>query len=107
MEIVVINGQNMPVRVFDGQRVVTFADVEKVHNRAEGTAKKRFHDNRKHFIENVDFFMLKPCNAGKYEVSLLDSEKSENRTLENIPNRGLILLTETGYLMIVKSLLMI
>lgn len=103
MEMVVINGQNMPVRVFDGQRVVTFADVERVHNRAEGTAKKRFHDNRKHFIENVDFFMLKPCNAGKYEVSLLDSEKSDFRTLENIPNRGLILLTETGYLMIVKS----
>lgn len=103
MEMVVIEGQKMPVRVFDGQRVVTFADVERVHNRAEGTAKKRFHDNRKHFIENVDFFMLKPCNAGKYEVSLLDSEKSEFRTLENIPNRGLILLTETGYLMVVKS----
>lgn len=93
MEMVVIEGQRMPIRVFDGQRVVTLADIDRVHNRPEGTAKRNFSENRKHFIENIDFYVAKPSDFEKYEI----------RTLENIPNRGLTLLTETGYLMIVKS----
>ncbi|EQI94173.1 hypothetical protein QQO_0925 [Clostridioides difficile P3] len=82
----------MQVKEFNNQRVVTFKEIDQVHERTEGTAKRNFSENRKHFIENEDFFFVKAS----------DFEKYGNRTLE-IPNRGLTLITETGYLMLVKS----
>jgi hypothetical protein len=91
--LVKINNYDLRVNEFDGQRVVTFKDIDTIHERPEGTAKRNFSENRTHFIENVDFFLIKPS----------DFEKCENRTL-GIPNRGLTLITESGYLMLVKSL---
>lgn len=60
-----------------------------MHGRASGTARKRFNDNRERFIESVDYFVRKTDEAFK-EFGI------------TAPN-GLILLTETGYLMLVKS----
>lgn len=81
-----------------GQRVVTFKDVDLVHGRRMGTAKKRFSDNRHRFIEGTDYFLVT-------QKSLENTEKSVKRTfnLPNVPPRGIIVLTETGYLMLVKS----
>lgn len=31
-----------------------------MHGRPDGTARKRFNDNREHLIEGEDFFMLDP-----------------------------------------------
>ncbi|CCL55393.1 ORF6N domain-containing protein [Clostridioides difficile] len=90
--LVLINNQELQVKEFNHQRVVTFKEIDQVHERTEGTAKRNFSENRKHFIENEDFFFVKAN----------DFEKYGNRTLE-IPNRGLTLITETGYLMLVKS----
>ncbi len=74
---------------YGGQRVVTFKDIDAVHGRAEGTARKRFHENRERFIEGVDYFVRKTDEAKK-EFGI------------TAPN-GLIVLAETGYLMLVKS----
>lgn len=91
-EVVTINGTNIQTKVWNGQKVVTFADIDKVHNRADGTARKRFNDNKKHLIENEDYFKIKK------------SLMSENRTLGiEVPNRGITVLTESGYLLLVKS----
>ena len=60
-----------------------------VHGRPEGTARKRFNDNRQHFIEGEDFF-----------VRISDEAKKEYGVIA--PN-GLVLMTEQGYLMLVKS----
>lgn len=81
-----------------GHRVVTFKDVDFVHGRKMGTAKKRFSDNKHRFIEGTDYFMIT-------QKSLENTEKSEKRTfnIPNVPPRGIIVLTETGYLMLVKS----
>lgn len=87
-----INQHDMEIKEYNGQRVITFKDVDMVHERPEGTANKRFYDNKKHFIEGEDF----------YKLSHFDSLISEKRVLK-IPNRGLIVLTESGYLMLVKS----
>lgn len=87
-----INGSYLPVREYNGQRVITFKDIDTVHQRPTGTARKRFYDNKKHFIEGVDYFIVKPSEIQKDEIRLLE-----------IPNRGLTLVTESGYLMIVKS----
>lgn len=92
-EIVRINNNDLQLKEFKGQRVVTFKDVDFLHQRVEGTAKRNFSENKKHLIESIDYFIAKPTDFEKYEI----------RTLE-IPNRGLTLLTESGYLMLTKSL---
>ncbi|MCL6445040.1 MAG: ORF6N domain-containing protein [Alicyclobacillus sp.] len=86
--------RELVVKEFNGQRVVTFRDVDELHQRPEGTARKRFNDNRKHFVEGEDFFVI--------------DQPSEIRTLGlTRPQGGLpekvVLLTESGYLMLVKS----
>jgi len=84
-----VNNQPLQIKEYDGQRVVTLKDIDTVHNRPNGTARKRFNDNRTHFIESVDYFVRKTDEAQK-EFGI------------KAPN-GLILITETGYLMLVKS----
>lgn len=84
-----INGSYLPVREHNGQRVITFKDIDTVHQRTTGTARKRFNDNKKHFVEGEDYFVRKTDEAYK-EFGI------------TAPN-GLVLITESGYLMIVKS----
>lgn len=92
MDTITINGYELPVKDYNEQRVVTFKDIDLVHGRPEGTASRNFKANRNHFIENEDYFIVKPS----------DFQKDEIRPSE-INNRGTTLLTESGYLMLVKS----
>lgn len=87
--VVKIQNQEVMVKEYRGQRVVTFKDIDSVHERPEGTARKRFNDNKRHMIEGEDYFVRKTDEAKKeYGITA--------------PN-GLVLLTESGYLMLVKS----
>lgn len=49
-----INNVPLKIKEYNGQRVVTFKDIDAVNNRPEGTVRKRFNDNRKHFIDGED-----------------------------------------------------
>lgn len=89
-EIIPIGNKEIRVKEYKGKRVVTFKDVDVVHERPDGTARKRFNDNKKHMIEGEDYFVRKTDEA-KEEYGI------------TAPN-GLVLLTESGYLMLVKSL---
>lgn len=44
--LVKIGNSDLSIKEFNGQRVVTFKDVDSVHERPDGTARKRFNDNR-------------------------------------------------------------
>lgn len=88
-ELVHIGESDISVKEYNGQRVVTFKDIDTVHQRADGTARKRFNDNKRHLIEGEDYFVRKTDEA-KEEYGI------------TAPN-GLVLLTESGYLMLVKS----
>ena len=93
MEIT-INSTALAVKEYGGRRVVTLRDIDTVHGRPEGTARKRFNDNRAHFIEGEDFWTV--------------SQPSEIRTLGITRPQGgapdsVTLITESGYLMLVKS----
>lgn len=57
-EIIEVNNQILTVKEYEGSRVVTFKDIDMVHERPEGTARKRFNDNKNHFIEDVDYFSI-------------------------------------------------
>lgn len=92
MTEITINNYPISIKEYNSQRVVTFKDIDAVHQRPSGTAKRNFRANRERFIENEDYFVVKPS----------DFQMDEIRPSE-INNRGTILLTESGYLMLVKS----
>lgn len=94
-EVITIENTEMQIREYNGQRVVTFKDIDTVHENKSGTARRNFNRNKKHFIEGEDYFSLTKKNSNE-----------TNSYIRNItvPNKGITLLTESGYLMIVKSL---
>lgn len=87
--LIMINQHDLSVKEYEGVRVVTLKDIDQLHERPDGTARKRFNDNREHFIEGIDFFVRNPDEAKKEFGAVA-------------PN-GLTLITESGYLMLVKS----
>lgn len=78
---------------YQGLRVVTFAMVDEVHSRPEGTARKRFNDNKEHFVEGEDYFEVSSSEIRTHKICPI-SDKSHG---------DVKLLTESGYLMLVKS----
>lgn len=96
--LVHIGNSEISIKEYNGQRVVTFKDIDMVHGRPDGTARKRFADNRNHFIEGEDFFILKSSD-------LENAWMSEKRTsgIDEVNPRGTAFITEQGYLMLVKS----
>lgn len=94
-EVITIENTEMQIREYNGQRVVTFKDIDTVHENKSGTARRNFNRNKKHFIDGEDYFSLTKKNSNE-----------TNSYIRNItvPNKGITLLTESGYLMIVKSL---
>lgn len=79
---------------YNGQRVVTFKDIDAVHGRTEGTAARNFRENRAKFIEGADYFVLSGDALSNYKQTTNFVGRKIN---------GLHLITETGYLMLVKS----
>ncbi len=94
-QLVSISGTNVPVIEYRDQRVITFNMIDDVHQRPTGTARKRFNDNRKHFIEGDDFYHLD-------SISLSVFRTNHPGLFGDGAQRG-ILVTQMGYLMIVKS----
>ena len=84
-----INNVEISVKEYRGQRVVTFKDIDAVHRRPDGTAKRNFNANKERFIEGEDYFVRNSYEAS-HEYGVV------------APN-GLTLLTESGYLMLVRS----
>ena len=93
-ELATINNTEILVKELSGQRVVTFKEIDAVHGRPDGTARKRFNDNREHFIEGEDFFVLNQPS----EIRTLGIQRPQGGTPESVT-----LITESGYLMLVKS----
>ena len=89
LQTVTINQSDISVKEYKGKRVVTFKDIDLCHGRPEGTARKRFNENKSHFIEGEDYFVRKTDEAAK-EYGIV------------APN-GLVLMTESGYLRLVKT----
>ena len=64
-EIVEINSKEVVVKEFRGQRVVTFKDIDRVHERPDGTARRNFNINKNHFILGEDYFVRNSFEAKK------------------------------------------
>lgn len=91
--LVEINNTTLGIKEYNGQRIITFKDIDRVHERPDGTARRNFASNKKHLIENEDYFKI-----------TRNTPMDEIRTLNiTIPPKGTTLLTESGYLLLVKS----
>ena len=60
MNEITIYTQSQPsaVKVYQGKRVITFKDIDTLHQRPEGTAGRNFRANRSRFIEGEDFYTV-------------------------------------------------
>lgn len=92
-DMIQVGNRDISVKEYKGQRVVTFKDIDDVHDRPDGTANKRFLDNKKRFVEGEDFFKISNSEIRKSRIIPI----SDNDYMDKI------LVTEQGYLMLVKS----
>lgn len=82
----------IPLVTYEGKPVVTFAMIDQVHGRPEGTAQRNFSVHKRRLVEEKHFYLVD------------FSKNNDFRTFGiNVPTRGLTVLTEVGYLMLVKS----
>ncbi|WP_312293326.1 ORF6N domain-containing protein [Atlantibacter hermannii] len=92
MSTVTINNKQLPAVEYRGQRVVTLAMIDEVHQRPEGTARAAFNRNRAHFVEGVDYLELTADVIRTESIS----DAFAARTAKGI------ILFESGYLMLTK-----
>lgn len=94
MQTMVIQGTEIQIKEYMGRRVVTFKDIDTVHQRPLGTASRNFRENRERFISGVDFFKVNQPD----EIRRLGITRPQGGTPSETT-----LITESGYLMLVKS----
>lgn len=92
--VITIENTEMQIREYNGHRVVTFKDIDMVHKRPDGTARRNFSRNKKRFIENEDYYKIKCSEVSTFFVQTPNGYN---------PDGDITLLTATGYLMLVKS----
>lgn len=69
--------------------------IDKVHGRPDGTAGRTFREHRDEFIDGVDYYLLKTDEFRRLSETTADAV---------IRRPDVYVMTESGYLMIVKSL---
>lgn len=87
-----INGTALPVKFWAGVPVVTFKDIDETHQRPAGTAGRNFRKNRNKFEEGVDYYQI---SADEFRRLIGDMDIRHKTDV--------VLITEPGYLMLVKS----
>lgn len=90
-DIIKINNHDISIKEYKGQRVVTFKDIDVVHGRPEGTARKRFSDNRERFIEGKHFIKI---TASEFRTTIgnmdLRQQNDVNLVTERLSHVGKI-----------------
>ncbi|EMH91255.1 ORF6N domain-containing protein [Klebsiella pneumoniae] len=92
MNTVTINNKQLPAVDYRGQRVITLAMIDEVHQRPEGTARATFNRNREHFIAGVDYEEL--------GSDVIRTDLPEG-TFSKFAPSGIVLF-ESGYVMLTK-----
>jgi len=99
-EYVKIKNENITIKEYNNQRVVTLEEIDKVHERPPGTAYRNLNKNKNRFIEGIDYFLFK---GAKGREALLQANYTKFVKLPESKNFAYYLITETGYMMLVKS----
>lgn len=91
--LVEVNSKKIQIKEYKDNRVVTLKEIDEIHERADGTARRNFNANKKHHIEDVDFFKVCADEIRTHKIMDISNKVHEDVTL----------ITESGYLMLVKS----
>lgn len=94
MQTITIEQTELPVIDIDGRRLVTLAMVDRVHQRPEGTAGRTFRRHRQRLVVGEDYIW-----ASSDEIR----RSNPGAIPDHHRNDDAVLLTESGYLMLVKS----
>lgn len=92
MTSITIHNTQLPVVEYRGQRVVTLAMIDQVHERPEGTAGRNLREHRERFVLGRDYFELTADEIRRQSMG----EVFPPRTPKGI------LLTERGYMLLTK-----
>ncbi|USX25809.1 ORF6N domain-containing protein [Oxalobacteraceae bacterium OTU3CINTB1] len=92
-DLVEIAGVQLAPIEYKGARVLTLSMMDAVHQRPKDTARRNFNEHKKRLIEGEDF-----CKVSADEIRTHKIFPISNKAHEDV-----ILLTETGYSMLVKS----
>lgn len=92
-DLIHIGNSDISIKEYNGQRVVTFKDIDMVHSRPDGTARRNFNNNKNRFIEGEDYFIVSSDEIRTSHLFTISDNDFTNKAL----------LTEQGYLMLVKS----
>ncbi|MBA1335824.1 MAG: hypothetical protein HPY66_1642 [Firmicutes bacterium] len=99
-EIMVINGTELQVKEYNGQRVVTLWDIARLHNAETDSVRKNFKNNAQYLIEGEDYFVLPKQDA--LAANLIRSNEISRYALN--ATRDIPVFTESGYLMMSKPM---
>jgi hypothetical protein len=89
-QLVTIEGKTVEKLEYQGRTVITLAMMDEVHGRPKGTASRNFVTHKSKFEEGIDYVMISASN----EIRTMGITAAPN---------GLTLLTESGYLKLVKA----
>lgn len=95
-EVITINEVPMIIKEWDGQRVISLSDVDKLHGRNKGVAKANFKYHKTKFAEGKDYY--------ETTVRELSESMGERNILSCNPNFKIVLLTKAGYMLLVKTM---
>lgn len=88
-----INNQNLQVKEYEGKRVVTFKEIDAVHQRPNGTARRSFNENKDKFIVGEDYFVVSANEIRTQNIMDIDKRLTQY----------VVFVTYSGYLMLTKS----
>jgi len=99
--LVKVEGRKIQARFFHKRAVLTLPQVDDFHGRPRGTAKRNFRINRKHFVEGQDYF---EATFEEWNELFGGTNFVPPKPTKGGHRGSMILLTLTGYMMLVKSL---
>lgn len=94
LPVVQIAGTDVRRITYRGEPVVTFAMVDEIHQRADGTAGRNFRENRDRFNEGEDFLELTSDEIRRMSAEGVFPPRTARGTI----------LTQRGYLKLVKPM---
>ena len=92
---VTIIDTTIPILEYKDQRVITLAMMDKLHHGPEGTAGRNFMENKNKLEEGKHYFRLSNQDIKEFDEF--------HRTVISSNPQGVIVITERGYSMLVKS----
>jgi len=99
-EIMVVNGNELRVKEYNGQRVVTLWDIARLHNVTPHNVKMNFDNNVKYLAEREEYFLIdKQDDFALNLIASKDIDYHVTNAVKNIP-----VFTESGYLMLSKPM---